>query len=138
MPGTITIGAPTWASLVMRRAFPVYRSARCYAHTPAKTSGRVDPGLDTGWGLTMTEQGAGVVGVPRAQRAVAARAIEARKIYGKGETAVHALGGVDIGFNQGQFTAIMGPSGSGKSTLMHCMAGLDPLTSGKPSSATPS
>ncbi|HEY2563507.1 MAG TPA: ABC transporter ATP-binding protein [Acidimicrobiales bacterium] len=79
----------------------------------------------------MTEQAAGVVGVPRAQRSVAARAIEARKIYGTGETAVHALGGVDIGFNRGQFTAIMGPSGSGKSTLMHCMAGLDPLTSGQ-------
>ncbi len=61
----------------------------------------------------------------------AARAVQARKSYGKGETVVHALAGVDIEFTSGKFTAIMGPSGSGKSTLMHCMAGLDPLTSGQ-------
>jgi putative ABC transport system ATP-binding protein len=79
----------------------------------------------------MSEQVVEVVGVPAPPRVIAARAIEARKIYGNGETAVHALGGVDIEFVQGQFTAIMGPSGSGKSTLMHCMAGLDPMTSGQ-------
>jgi putative ABC transport system ATP-binding protein len=47
------------------------------------------------------------------------------KTYGKGDTAVHALAGVDVDFGRGELTAIMGPSGSGKSTLMHCMAGLD-------------
>ncbi|WP_315092922.1 ABC transporter ATP-binding protein [uncultured Cellulomonas sp.] len=47
------------------------------------------------------------------------------KTYGKGDTAVHALAGVDVDFGRGEMTAIMGPSGSGKSTLMHCMAGLD-------------
>nr|WP_274709870.1 ABC transporter ATP-binding protein [Corynebacterium sp. c6VSa_13] len=52
------------------------------------------------------------------------------KRYGQGDTAVVALGGVDVDFARGQFTAIMGPSGSGKSTLMHCMAGLDSATSG--------
>ncbi len=61
---------------------------------------------------------------------LAARATAARKIYGKAEAEVRALDGVDVGFADGQFTAIMGPSGSGKSTLMHCMAGLDTLTSG--------
>ena len=61
----------------------------------------------------------------------AARAVEASKIYGKGETTVRALDGVEVEFAGGHFTAIMGPSGSGKSTLMHCMAGLDPLTSGQ-------
>ncbi len=60
----------------------------------------------------------------------AARAVDAVKIYGKGETAVHALDGVTTDFPTGEFTAIMGPSGSGKSTLLHCMAGLDTLTSG--------
>ena len=61
----------------------------------------------------------------------AARAEGATKVYGAGETEVRALDGVDIGFERGRFTAIMGPSGSGKSTLMHCMAGLDNLTSGR-------
>jgi putative ABC transport system ATP-binding protein len=52
------------------------------------------------------------------------------KVYGRGATEVRALDGVDIDFAAGEFTAIMGPSGSGKSTLMHCMAGLDRLSSG--------
>jgi putative ABC transport system ATP-binding protein len=63
--------------------------------------------------------------------AVAARAIGASKIYGSGETEVRALDNVDVEFERGAFTAIMGPSGSGKSTLLHCIAGLDTLTSGK-------
>src|SRR4051812_16133308 len=62
--------------------------------------------------------------------AVAARAVNAVKIYGEGDTVVHALADVTVDLGQGQFTAIMGPSGSGKSTLMHCLAGLDELTSG--------
>ena len=44
---------------------------------------------------------------------------------------MHALAGVDVEFERGRFTAVMGPSGSGKSTLMHCMAGLDTATSGR-------
>ena len=63
--------------------------------------------------------------------AVAAQAVEATKIYGSGETEIRALDGVSVDFVAGRFTAIMGPSGSGKSTLMHCVAGLDTLTSGK-------
>ena len=63
--------------------------------------------------------------------APAVRAAGLRKTYGKGETAVHALSGVDVGFERGRFTAIMGPSGSGKSTLMHCLAGLDTATAGQ-------
>jgi putative ABC transport system ATP-binding protein len=54
-----------------------------------------------------------------------------RKTHGSGETAVHALAGVDVTFDRGRFTAIMGPSGSGKSTLMHCLAGLDAATEGQ-------
>jgi putative ABC transport system ATP-binding protein len=61
---------------------------------------------------------------------VAAAAVEATKIYGSGDTQVTALDHVTCEFERGQFTAIMGPSGSGKSTLMHCLAGLDRLTSG--------
>jgi putative ABC transport system ATP-binding protein len=62
---------------------------------------------------------------------VAARAVAATKTYGKGDGAVVALDRVDVEFGAGAFTAIMGPSGSGKSTLMHCLAGLDELTSGQ-------
>ncbi len=60
----------------------------------------------------------------------AARMEAGSKVYGTGDTEVRALDGVDVEFEQGRFTAIMGPSGSGKSTLMHCSAGLDDLTSG--------
>ena len=61
----------------------------------------------------------------------AARAIGATKAYGKGESEIRALDGIDVEFYAGQFTAIMGPSGSGKSTLMHALAGLDELTEGQ-------
>jgi putative ABC transport system ATP-binding protein len=61
----------------------------------------------------------------------AARAVGATKAYGSGDTAVRALDDVSVAFPEGRFTAIMGPSGSGKSTLMHCVAGLDTLTSGE-------
>ena len=60
-----------------------------------------------------------------------ARAVDAVKIYGSGDTEVRALDGVSVSLPAGRFTAIMGPSGSGKSTLMHCVAGLDSLTSGQ-------
>ena len=62
---------------------------------------------------------------------MAASVVEATKVYGKGATEVRALDGVTLDFPSGQFSAIMGPSGSGKSTLMHCVAGLDTLTSGQ-------
>jgi putative ABC transport system ATP-binding protein len=62
---------------------------------------------------------------------LAARAVVASKIYGTGEAAVRALDSIDVAFQTGRLTAIMGPSGSGKSTLLHCLAGLDRLTSGQ-------
>jgi putative ABC transport system ATP-binding protein len=61
----------------------------------------------------------------------AARAENASKIYGSGDTEVRALDDVTVDLPESRYTAIMGPSGSGKSTLMHCLAGLDSLTSGK-------
>jgi putative ABC transport system ATP-binding protein len=62
--------------------------------------------------------------------ALAARAERVAKVYGTGDAQVIALDDVTVGIPQGRFTAIMGPSGSGKSTLMHCMAGLDSVSSG--------
>lgn len=62
---------------------------------------------------------------------VAVQSINARKVYGRGDTEVRALDGVSVSFQRGELTAIMGPSGSGKSTLMHCLAGLDTLTDGE-------
>jgi putative ABC transport system ATP-binding protein len=65
------------------------------------------------------------------QTRTAARAVEATKVYGSGDTAVVALDEVTVELPTGRFTAIMGPSGSGKSTLLHCLAGLDRLTEGR-------
>jgi putative ABC transport system ATP-binding protein len=63
--------------------------------------------------------------------AIAARAVDASKVYGQGEAEVRALDHISVDFAAHEFTAIMGPSGSGKSTLLHCLAGLDSVTSGR-------
>ncbi|HEV2638756.1 MAG TPA: ABC transporter ATP-binding protein [Actinocrinis sp.] len=69
--------------------------------------------------------------LPRPAETPAARVVDARKVYGRGQSAVVALDGVSVEFPAGMFTAVMGPSGSGKSTLVHCVAGLDRLDSGR-------
>jgi putative ABC transport system ATP-binding protein len=53
-----------------------------------------------------------------------------RRTYGRGDSTVHALRGIDLAFARGTFTAVMGPSGSGKSTFLQCAAGLDRPTAG--------
>ena len=54
-----------------------------------------------------------------------------KKIYGTGDTAVHALDGVNLAVENGEFVSIVGTSGSGKSTLLHMLGGLDRPTEGK-------
>ncbi len=69
---------------------------------------------------------------PSQKRAgVAARAVDASKVYGQGDNEVRALDHINVEFAPAQYSAIMGPSGSGKSTLLQCLAGLDQLTSGQ-------
>ena len=81
--------------------------------------------------LATTTQAPGAAAATRATAApVAARTVDAVKVYGSGSTEVRALDGVSVEVPSGTFTAVMGPSGSGKSTLMHCLAGLDTVTSG--------
>ncbi|GAA5124699.1 ABC transporter ATP-binding protein [Pseudonocardia adelaidensis] len=67
---------------------------------------------------------------PATRETLAASARGLTKTYGRGDTEVHALRGIDLDLPRGRFTAIMGPSGSGKSTLMHCLAGLDQASGG--------
>jgi putative ABC transport system ATP-binding protein len=80
--------------------------------------------------MNSLDEGA-VASGPSGTSTMAAAATGLTKIYGSGNTRVVALDNVDIGFEAQKMTAIMGPSGSGKSTLMHCMAGLDEVTSGE-------
>ncbi|MEO3773074.1 ABC transporter ATP-binding protein [Micromonospora sp. B9E7] len=61
----------------------------------------------------------------------AVRVEQLTRVYGAGRNQVTALAGVDVGFDRGTFTAVMGPSGSGKSTLLQTAAGLDRPTSGR-------
>jgi putative ABC transport system ATP-binding protein len=79
--------------------------------------------------VTLLDTGAPVDGARPGP--AAARAVGLVRIFGKGDTIVRALDGINVEFARGRFTAVMGPSGSGKSTLMHCMAGLDAPTSGQ-------
>ena len=80
--------------------------------------------------LDFPEPGSTMSQLDRGFLTPAARAVDLTKSYGTGDAVVRALDGVDVEFERGRFTAVMGPSGSGKSTLMHCMAGLDVPTSG--------
>lgn len=52
------------------------------------------------------------------------------KTYVMGDETVHALDGVDLDFDRGEYIAILGPSGSGKSTLMHILGFMDTPTKG--------
>lgn len=53
------------------------------------------------------------------------------KLYQVGELDVHALRGIDLDLNRGEFVVLLGPSGSGKSTLLNILGGLDVPTSGE-------
>ncbi|EXM40703.1 peptide ABC transporter ATP-binding protein [Ruminococcus albus SY3] len=56
--------------------------------------------------------------------------VDVKKDYGKGDYCTHALQGITLKIEKGEYVAIVGTSGSGKSTLLHIMGGMDQLTSG--------
>jgi len=62
---------------------------------------------------------------------IAFRTEKLTKIYGSGDTAVHALRGVNLSIPSGDMAVLLGHSGSGKSTLVNILGGLDSATSGK-------
>ena len=68
---------------------------------------------------------------PAASRGIAIQAVDLVKNYGTGSNMVHALRGVNVSFERGKFTAIMGPSGSGKSTMLRCINLLETPSSGQ-------
>lgn len=114
---------------VYRRCLPPYAASFRYSRLERRAFGASrtipDP-MELGGKMKL----APVESTERQQGAPAAQAVGLSKTYGTGPAQVRALADVNVTFERGQFTAVMGPSGSGKSTLMQCLAGLDRPTSG--------
>src|SRR5436309_15175005 len=71
------------------------------------------------------------IGGPASLTEFTVRTIDVKRTYKMGSDEVHALRGVTVSINRGEYISIMGPSGSGKSTLFNMIGGLDKPSSGK-------
>ncbi len=109
--------------LIIRIKMPIRRG-----HSPCSVIETVY--LQSVWRMLMLQATHDMMNTPTATSQLVFMARGLTKVYGEGDTAVHALRGVDLDILRGEFVVLLGASGSGKSTLLNILGGLDSATSG--------
>ncbi len=118
-----TLSQPRKQHLIIRIKMPIRGG-----HSPWSVIATVY--LHTVWRMLVWHAAPDSMNTPTATPQLVFMARGLTKVYGEGETAVHALRGVDLDIVRGEFVVLLGASGSGKSTLLNILGGLDSATSG--------